>query len=96
MKPRDFTVQENHIADILSDLGLRYEKQYSICSRTVDFYLPEMNSVIEADGVYGHLRKADRKRDSELLGLGICEIYHIRDLTKPNILNTLVGLFCQE
>ena len=96
MKPRDFTVQENHIADILSDLGLRYEQQYSIGSRTVDFYLPEMNSVIEADGVYGHLRKADRKRDSELLGLGICEIYHIRELTKPNILNTLVGLFCLE
>lgn len=96
MKPRDFTVQENNIAEILSDLGLRYEQQYSIGSRTVDFYLHEMNSVIEADGVYGHLRKADRKRDAELLSLGICDIYHIRDVTKPNIRTTLVGLFCQE
>ena len=96
MKPRDFTVQENYIAEILTDLGLRYERQYSIGSRTVDFYLPEMKSVIEADGVYGHLRKADRKRDSELVSLGICDIYHVRDLTKPNILETLVGLFCQE
>ena len=96
MKPRDFTVQENHIAEILSDLGLRYEQQYSIGSRTVDFYLHEMNSGIEADGVYGHLRKADRKRDSELVSLGISNIYHIRDLTKPDILETLVGIFCQE
>ena len=96
MKPRDFTVQENTIAEVLSDLGLRYEQQYSIGSRTVDFYLHEMNSVIEADGVYGHLRKADRKRDSELVSLGISNIYHIRDLTKPDILETLVGIFCQE
>ena len=96
MKPRDFTVQENTIAEVLSDLGLRYEQQYSIGSRTVDFYLPEMKSVIEADGVYGHLRKADRKRDSELADLGICNIYHVRDLTKPDILETLVGIFCQE
>ena len=96
MKPRDFTVQENNIAEILSELGLRYEQQYSIGSRTVDFYLPEMNSVVEADGVYGHLRKADRKRDSELVSLGIHNIYHIKDVTKPTILETLVGIFCQE
>ena len=96
MKPRDFTVQENYIAEILTELGLRYEQQYSIGSRTVDFYIPEMKSVIEADGVYGHLRKADRKRDLELMSLGISDIFHIRDSTKPTILDTLEGLFCQE
>ena len=96
MKSRDFTVQENYIAEILTDLGLRYEQQYSIGSRTVDFYLPEMKSVIEADGVYGHLRKADRKRDSELMSLGVNDIFHIRDSTKSTILDTLEGLFCQE
>ena len=96
MRPRDFTVQENYIAEILTELGLRYEQQYSIGSRTVDFYLPEMKSAIEADGVYGHLRKADRKRDSELMGLGVKDIFHISDSTKPKILNTLVGIFCRE
>jgi len=95
LKPRDFTVQENNIAEILSDLGLRYEQQYSIGSRTVDFYLHEMNSVIEADGVYGHLRKSDRKRDLELMSLGVKNIFHISDSTKPKILNTLAGIFCQ-
>jgi len=96
LKSRDFTVQENYIAEILTELGLRYEQQYSIGSRTVDFYLPEIKSVIEADGVYGHLRKADRKRDFELMNLGVKDIFHIRNTTKPTILDTLVGLFCQE
>ena len=96
MKSRDFTVQENYIAEILTELGLRYEQQYSIGSRIVDFYLHEIKSVIEADGVYGHLRKSDRKRDSELMSLGIKDIFHIRDSTKLTIHNTLVGIFCQE
>ena len=52
--------------------------------------------MIEADGVYGHLRKADRKRDSELMSFGVKDIFHIRDTTKPQILDTLVGIFCQE
>jgi len=96
LNPRDFTVQENYVAEILTELGLRYEQQYSIGSRTVDFYLPEMNSVIEADGVYGHLRKADRQRDAELMSLGVKDIFHIRNTTKSTIFDTLVGLFCQE
>ena len=96
MKSRDFTVQENYVSEVLTELGLRYEQQYSIGSRTVDFYLPEMRSVIEADGVYGHLRKADRKRDSELMDLGVKDIFHVKDTTKPKIFDTLVGLFCQE
>jgi len=96
LKSRDFTIQENYVAEVLTELGLRYEQQYSIGSRTVDFYLPEMRSVIEADGVYGHLRKADRKRDSELMDLGVKDIFHVRDTTKSTIFDTLVGLFCQE
>ena len=96
MKSRDFTVQENYVAEILTELGLRYAQQYSIGSRTVDFYLPEMNSVIEADGVYGHLRKADRQRDAELISLGVDDIFHVRDTTKSTIFNTLVGIFCRE
>jgi len=96
LKSRDFTIQENYVAEVLTELGLRYEQQYAIGSRTVDFYLPEMRSVIEADGVYGHLRKADRKRDSELMDLGVKDIFHVRDTTKSTIFDTLVGLFCQE
>jgi len=95
LKSRDFTVQENYVAEVLTELGLRYEQQYSIGSRTVDFYLPEMRSVIEADGVYGHLRKADRKRDSELMDLGVKDIFHVKDTAKSTIFDTLVGLFCQ-
>ena len=33
----------------------------------MDFWIPELSMVIEADGQMGHLRKADAKRDAELL-----------------------------
>ena len=48
--PRDFTKQENIIAECLSDLGLRYTEQYDLYPYTVDFYIPELNMVVEADG----------------------------------------------
>ena len=46
MKPRDYTKQENLIADCLSDLGFRYEEQAAFLSYTVDFWIPELQLVI--------------------------------------------------
>jgi very-short-patch-repair endonuclease len=34
---------------------------------TVDFWIPELSMVIEADGMMGHLRKADAIRDAALM-----------------------------
>ena len=53
--PKDYTKQEGIIADCLSEFGMRYAQQYSFFPYTVDFFLPEINMVIEADGTYGHL-----------------------------------------
>ena len=65
--PKDYTKQEDLIALALDDLGMRYDHQYVIRPYTLDFYLPEIKMCIEADGIYGHSRKRDVKRDLALL-----------------------------
>ena len=88
--PRDFTAQEGLIADALSELGLRYDEQVPIYPYTVDFYVPELGLIIEADGVYGHLKKRDVKRDGDLMRLyGMDNILHIRANTKEGVKETL-------
>ena len=90
MLPRDYTPQENLIADVLSELGLRYDQQVPVNQYMLDFFVPEIGLVIEADGVYGHLRKRDAYRDSEIMRIfGIENILHIKDTTKEGIKDTL-------
>ena len=67
LPPKDYTDQEYKIAECLSDLGLRYEQQADFFPYILDFYIPELKMVIEADGVYGHLKKRDEIRDIALL-----------------------------
>ena len=84
--PKDYTSQENIIADSLTEMGLRYDQQYDFWPYTVDFYIPELKMVIEADGRYGHLRRNDAKRDKGLLKLTEIEyIIHISEITKEKI-----------
>ena len=86
MLPRDYTVQENRIAGYLSDLGFRYEQQYEFNQYTVDFWVPELQLVIEADGIYGHLKQRDKIRDVDLMGHPDVEwILHITSTTKQGI-----------
>ena len=59
VKPTDYTKQENIIAECLSTFGMRYDQQYDFYPYTVDFFIADIRMVIEADGVYGHLRKRD-------------------------------------
>ena len=88
--PKDYTDQEQLIAEELSELGLRYDQQVPIQSYAVDFFVPELGLVIEADGVYGHLRKRDTYRDSELMRIyGISDILHIKESTKEGVKDTL-------
>ena len=88
--PRDYTAQENIIAECLSEFGLRYEQQNEFWPYTPDFYIPELKMIIEADGKYGHLRKRDVKRDIELgRNENVVYILHIRESTKEKIKETL-------
>ena len=93
--PRDFTQQEKLVAEALSELGIGYTQQLEFGTYTVDFFLPDNNIVIEADGVWGHLRKADRKRNSELLEANteIKDILHVKSTTKSEILKEIKEYF---
>jgi len=94
MLPRDYTKQENIIADTLSDFGLRYDQQVPIDKYTADFYIAELGLVIEADGVYGHLRKRDATRDAEIMRIfGISNIVHVKETTKESIREVLCRAF---
>jgi very-short-patch-repair endonuclease len=84
--PRDYTDQENIIASYLSEWGIRCETQAPFPPYTVDFYIPELSMVIEADGVYGHLGKRDRIRDRKLIETGDIQIVlHCKETTKGKI-----------
>jgi len=89
--PKDYTSQENIVADCLSEFGLRYNEQHTFWPYTVDFYIPELNMVIEADGKYGHLRKRDVKRDIFLSEQAEVEnILHVRETTKERIKDNIL------
>ena len=79
--PKDFTKQEKIIANCLSKLGLRYTEQFNILKYTVDFWVPELSMVIEADGMMGHLRKADAIRDEALLETTEVDVKHVLHIT---------------
>lgn len=90
LPPRDYTDQENLIAKCLDEFGLRYEQQAYYHPYVLDFYIPEIKMVVEADGVYGHLSKRDRKRDKDLLSIAEIEyIVHIKEKTLGKIKDTL-------
>ena len=90
MLPKDYTKQENIIANELSEFGLRYDQQVPIDRYTADFYIAELGLIIEADGVYGHLRKRDATRDAEIMRIfGISHILHIKETTKETIREVL-------
>ena len=84
--PKDYTAQENIIAECLTEFGLRYDQQHEFLTYTVDFWVPEVYVVIEADGVYGHLRKRDTQRDLNLIaGTEAKWVLHITQTNKKEI-----------
>jgi len=88
--PKDYTKQENIIAEILSDFGLRYDQQVEFGKYTVDFHIKDIGMIIEADGIYGHFRKRDVLRDTNLQTFpGIEYIIHIKEKSKQSIKDIL-------
>ena len=86
LPPKDYTYQENLIADCLSDLGFRYEQQSEFPPYTPDFYIPELKMIVEADGKFGHLKKRDLERDLKLSEQeDIDYILHIKALSKEAV-----------
>ena len=90
---KDGTDQEKIIGEVLQSLGVRYEEQAPFGNKLADFYIAEINTVVEADGVYGHSAKADAKRDAELKELGIDEIWHVKAKTRKDIQEQIEAFF---
>lgn len=67
------------MAELLDTAGISYEWQHRIGRYVVDFYLPDVNAVIEVDGVYWHPNGPDERRDSYLRHKGVSAIYHVTD-----------------
>lgn len=90
MLPKDYTQQEMVIADVLSEIGLRYDQQVPIAGYIADFFIPELGMVIEADGIYGHLKKRDVKRDADIMRIyGVENVLHIKENSKVGVKDTL-------
>ena len=90
MLPRDYTKQEIVIAQVLSEIGLRYDTQVQVSKYIADFFVPELGMIIEADGIYGHLKKRDIRRDADLMRIyGVENILHINDNSKTGVRDTL-------
>ena len=97
MPSKFWTEKEKLIQKCVEETGLLYISQARFGTYDVDFYLPEIGVVVEADGPFGHLAKRDAKRDAELKDMGtdlfpIEEIWHFRE----NTLKTIRERLCQE
>ena len=96
--PKDFTNQENILADILSELGIRYERQYQVGKYILDFFLPEPEQIcIEADGpTLNHYGKKAKKRDQDLLDMGVLKVIHLKSQTRQRLKDELLEKLCLD
>ena len=84
------TSTEKEIRDLLIGKNEVYKLQHKIGKYWVDFYLPERNLVIEADGAYWHQDQSkDIERDKAILkeipGVKILHIHFYKKGYTPNI-----------
>ena len=92
MPYRHGTKQEKLIERCIEESGLRYLAQAKFGQYDVDFFLTEIDVVVEADGPFGHLSKRDERRDKDLRDMGVAEVWHFREKTLQDIKERL----CQE
>ena len=88
---KDDTQQERHVRSALDSYGYSYIEQCDwFKPYIVDFFLPELNIVIEADGHYGHYSKRDRKRDMNIMETYLVDrVVHIKSQTLEGIIEDI-------
>ena len=84
MPRKSHTLQENLIARVLDEVGLRYTWQTPVGKYVPDFVITEMNVIIEADGPFRHFAKRDALPDEYLKEAGY-EIVHVKEKTYKDI-----------
>jgi very-short-patch-repair endonuclease len=96
---------EEKVMGFLKELGLEYIFQHPVDSYVADFFIPEFNLIIEADGDYWHnlpaTKENDRLKDMAykehryiLLRLTENNIYNNKDFCLEQIYNTISG--CED
>ena len=77
---------QQKITDFLVNLGLVVEIEKKIGSYRVDCYLPELKYVAEYDGPFlHHSVPQTKKRDEELLSLGVMKVIHVKGTSKEDL-----------
>jgi len=75
---------EKKVRNSLMKLHINFTQEFQIERYSIDFFLPDLNICLEADGIYWHDPAKDAKRDKKLRKLG----YKIIRLKESDILNT--------
>lgn len=65
--------------------NIEHLHEHKIGNYSVDFYLPKVNQILEADSYYWHLGKDEDKRDKEIMKL--LQGVNITHLTEQSLLN---------
>ena len=88
---KEDTKQERYLTEALEECGYSFVTQCDwFDPYIVDFYLPELHMVIEADGHYGHHNKRDVKRDMDLMAKSMIEyVLHIKSQSLKDITDEL-------
>ena len=72
---KNMTAEEKHLwYDFLKLLPVTVKRQYVVGNYILDFFIPNVNIAIELDGSQHYepeARESDKKRDAELLSVGI-------------------------
>ena len=72
---KNMTAEEKHLwYDFLKLLPVTVKRQYVVGNYILDFFIPNVNIAIELNGSQHYepeAREADKKRDAELLSVGI-------------------------
>ena len=82
----------------LDSLGVEYEQEFPVGRRSIDFYLPDLNSALEVDGQYWHQDESkERRRDITLENQGI-NVIHLGEadikgaMDLPRLVAQTIGL----
>ncbi len=85
---KEMTEEEKHLwFDFLCALSVRVKRQKVIGRYIVDFYIPEVKTVIEIDGLQHttpEARKADEERDLYLRSLDITVLRYSNESVRKN------------
>ena len=87
------TSLEKILSKILLELGYRYYEQYELHPYIVDFFIPEFNIALEADGDVWHACRRDRERDIELMKKYSIRVLHFGEnslIKYPNLVKQCI------